>query len=121
MIMEPDVEMRNRRRKFYRLLYDSVELDYRAKMAEEGLFRKEQPYKNIMLTVGDTRKYLPFVLAWTNTETQMTISPPELLPYGRRVRDHEKEHCVELTSEYMTDLNAANPIREYRRDKIRIK
>ena len=117
--MEPNVEMRNRRRDFYRLLYESVQLDYKAKMAEEN---PRQPYKNVMLTVGDTRKYLSFVLAWTNTETQITMSPPELLPYGRRVRDHEKEHCLDPgASEYMTDLNAANPIRDYRRGRIRIK
>ena len=119
MIMEPDVEMRNRRREFLRLLYESVQLDYRAMMAEE---KPQQDYKNIMLTVGDTWKYLPFVLAWTNTETQITISHPELLPYDRRVREHERSHCVKPgANEYETDLIAADPIMEYRRDKIRIK
>src|SRR3989338_107092 len=120
-----DPEMRERRREFYRMLYDSVELkDYKTKMAEEGLFHRGQEYKNIMLTIGDETRYVPFALAHTNTETQIVILPPERMPYEvgwNFVLNHEREHCLNPgASEHYTDLNAANPVRDYRRSNIRV-
>ena len=97
--------------------------DYKQRMGEEGLFHKDQDYKNVFLTVGDTWKYLPFVLAWTDAETQMTISRPELLPYGERVLEHEKEHCWNPGgNEYVTDRNAHDHVRDYGRNSaVRVK
>ena len=121
-----DLEMRQRRRGFYRMLYNSIDLkDYKARMAEEGLFRRDQDYKNIQITVGDETRYVPFALAHTDTESQIVLLPPERMPYDMPwefVLRHEMEHCVNRhVSEHVTDLNAANRTRDYMRSNVRLK
>ena len=104
--------------------YVSLMADYKKRMEEEGLVHRKQDYKNMMLTIGDTWRYLPGVLAWTNAETQITILPHERMPYKQSwefVLKHEKEHCIDPgASEPLTDRNAADPFRDYRRRDIRV-
>ncbi len=112
---------------FSRQLFSPVNpvIDYRTKMAEEGLFHKDQEYKNIRLIVGDETRYVPFALAHTNTETEIVILPPERMPYEvgwEFVLRHEMEHCINPgVSEHYTDLNAANRTRDYMRSNVRLK
>lgn len=104
---------------------DQSRKNYKQRMEDEGLFHKDQDYKNIQLTIGDETRYVPFALAHTDGESQIVILPPERMPYNQPwefVLRHEKEHCVQIVSEYMTDLRAASPLREGTRDSaVRVK
>ncbi len=136
--MTNDIEMRQRRLDFYRMLADTIEYrvghaesdkkvdnGYVERMIREGLFHKDQEYKNVMFTIGDETRYVPFALAHTNTDTQIVILPPERMPYEvgwNFVLNHEREHCLDPdASEHYTDLKAAIPARDYRRSSIRVK
>ncbi len=99
--------------------------NYKQMMEDEGLFRRDQDYKNIQLTIGDETRYVPFALAHTDGESQIVILPPERMPYDTPwefVLRHEREHCVQIVSEYMTDLRAASRLRDgIRNDAVRVK
>ena len=106
----------------YRLFRDSIKLDYKTIMADEGLFHRDQDYMNMLVTVGDTWRYLPFVLAWTDAEAHVTFSHRELVPYGVKDRSHEQGHGVlKGGSEHAVDILVEDSSRNYLLNLVRLK